>query len=65
MDPSHQWDVVKLPKQRSPWLHDVELQHTQAQQILQETGRFLTLQLVEAVLILPLGVVLCLSASHR
>lgn len=37
----------------------------QAQQILQKAGSFLTLQLVKAVLVLSLGVVLCLSASHR
>lgn len=65
MDPSHQWDLVKLPKQKSLWLHGVELRHIQAQQILQKTGSFLTLQLVKAVLMLSLGVVLRLSASHR
>lgn len=51
-----------MTNERSPWPHIVELQHGQAQQ---KAGGFLTLQLVKTLLVLPLGIVLCLSASHR
>lgn len=55
----------KLLEHRSLWLPSRELQQAQARQISQETGGFLTPQLVEAVLVLPLGAELCLSTSHR
>lgn len=58
-------DLGKLLQHRSPWLPGRELQQAQARRISQETGGFPTLQLVEAVLVLPLGAELCLSASHR
>lgn len=50
-DPSQQWDLGKLPQHPSLWLPCRELQQCQ---VSQETGSFLTLQLQEAVLILPL-----------
>lgn len=48
-DPSQQWDLGKLPELCVPGR---ELQQAQ---VPQDTDIFLTLQLVQAVLVLPLG----------